>query len=169
VPDIVDSLFETGAIRSNSNETLRFDLIHPVAWIALARVCGEGADKYGPFNWERGMPVHDLMNHALAHYAMFLAGDRSEPHLEHAAWNAMAAIVSQTLWPELNRPHQRGPGCTLTEDNVREQEANDAALALLRRSIQDVPWSACVLEKVRTILDQREQVVQPGPGDERPA
>jgi hypothetical protein len=144
--------FLGGARRSGSAESYRFDLIHPVAWIALARVCGEGADKYGPFNWERGMPVHDLMNHALAHYAMWLAGDRSEPHLEHAAWNAMACIVSDTLWPDLNVAHKRGPGCELTRPMLDHQEEMDPALAEHRRVTLDPEWTTATLAKVRAIL-----------------
>jgi hypothetical protein len=44
----------------------------------------------------------DLLNHALRHIYRFLDGDRSEPHLAHAAWNVLAAIHSHARWPELN-------------------------------------------------------------------
>lgn len=103
--------FGTGAVRSDTFEEFRFDLVSPIGLREVARACAEGAQKYSDFNWERGMPVHDLLNHALAHIYQFLSGDRSEPHLGHAAWNMLAAIHSHELWPHLNDGHLRGPGC----------------------------------------------------------
>ena len=103
--------FGTGAVRSDTFEAFRYDLVSPVGLREVARACAEGAEKYGDWNWEQGMPVHDLLNHALAHVYQFLAGDRSEPHLGHAAWNLLAAIHSHELWPHLNDGKLRGPGC----------------------------------------------------------
>ena len=103
--------FGTGAVRSDTVESFRFDLISPIGLREVARTCAEGAAKYDDFNWEKGMPVHDLLNHAIAHIYQFLSGDRSEPHLPHAAWNLLAAIHSEELWPGLNEGTLRGPGC----------------------------------------------------------
>ena len=103
--------FGTGAVRSDTFEELRYDLISPIGLREVARTCAEGAQKYSDYNWEKGMPVHDLLNHAIAHVYQFLAGDRSEPHLPHAAWNLLAAIHSAELWPQLNDGTLRGPGC----------------------------------------------------------
>jgi hypothetical protein len=107
--------FESGAERSGDAEATRYDLISPIALRTLAETYAEGAAKYGEANWELGMPAHDLLNHAIRHIFLFLSGDRSEPHLPHAFWNVGAAIHSLEAWPELNEPHLRGPGCTVTE------------------------------------------------------
>jgi hypothetical protein len=104
--------FATGAVRSSDAEATRYDLISPIGLEAVARTCAEGAAKYGDWNWEAGMPAHDLLNHALRHIYRYLAGDRSEDHLPHAAWGLLAAIHSEALWPELNAGTLRGPGCT---------------------------------------------------------
>jgi hypothetical protein len=103
--------FASGAVRSSDAEATRYDLISPIGLEAVARTCAEGAAKYGDFNWERGMPAHDLLNHALRHIYRYLAGDRSEDHLPHAAWGLLAAIHSEALWPEINAGTLRGPGC----------------------------------------------------------
>jgi hypothetical protein len=107
----VNVRFATGAVRSSDAEATRYDLISPIGLEAVARTCADGAAKYSDFNWERGMPVHDLLNHALRHVYKYLAGDRSEDHLPHAAWGLLAAIHSEALWPELNVGTLRGPGC----------------------------------------------------------
>ena len=104
--------FSTGAVRSSDAEATRYDLISPIGLDAVARTCAEGAAKYSDYNWENGMPVHDLLNHALRHIYRYLAGDRSEDHLPHAAWGLLAAIHSEALWPDLNAGTLRGPGCT---------------------------------------------------------
>lgn len=109
--------FDTGAVRSSDAEDTRYDLVSPIGLEAVARTCAEGAAKYGDWNWERGMPVHDLLNHAIRHIYRYLAGDRSEPHLPHAAWGLLAAIHSDAMWPHLNADTLRGPGCTAPQAN----------------------------------------------------
>jgi hypothetical protein len=104
--------FATGAVRSKEADATRYDLISPIGLEEVARTCAEGAERYGDHNWEKGFPVHDLLNHALRHVYLFLAGDRSEPHLGHAAWGLLASIHSCKLWPHLNAGHLRGPNCT---------------------------------------------------------
>ncbi len=109
----VTEKFGTGAVRSDAVEEFRYDLVSPIGLREVARACAEGAAKYGDWNWENGMPVHDLLNHAIAHVYAFLSGDRSEQHLGHAAWNLLSAIHSHELWPHLNDGHLRQPGCRL--------------------------------------------------------
>jgi len=104
--------FGTGAVRSDTVEAFRYDLVSPIGLREVARACAEGAEKYGDWNWEKGMPVHDLLNHAIAHIYEFLSGDRGEPHLGHAAWNLLAAIHSHELWKHLNDGTLRSAGCT---------------------------------------------------------
>lgn len=104
--------FETGAVRSNDRETVRYDLISPIGLRALAETYAEGAEKFGANNWENGMPVTDILNHVLAHVYDFLGGCRKEPHLAHAAWGLLAAIHSLEKWPELNAGTLRGPNCS---------------------------------------------------------
>lgn len=111
MPDQPTKLFQGGARRSADAEAVRYDLISPIALEALARTYAEGAAKYGDFNWENGMPAHDLLNHALRHIYLFLSGDRSEEHLSHAMWNVGAAIHSMAIWPDINNGTLRAEGC----------------------------------------------------------
>jgi hypothetical protein len=53
---------------------------------------GQGAERYGENNWQKGFPVPDVLNHAMAHIVNYLSGDRSEDHLGHAACNLLMAI-----------------------------------------------------------------------------
>lgn len=104
--------YTTGAVRSADCDDVRYDLITPIGLRALAKTYAEGAEKFGVCNWENGMPVVDLLNHAIAHIYNFLGGDRSEDHLAHAAWNVLGAIHSHELWPEMNKELLRGENCS---------------------------------------------------------
>lgn len=103
--------FSTGAVRSKDAELTRYDLITPIGLAAVAAACAEGAERYGDYNWEKGMPAHDLINHALRHIYMFLSGNRDEDHLGHAAWNILGAIHSLEVWTELNEGTLRTGYC----------------------------------------------------------
>lgn len=101
--------FETGAVRSSDKANVRYDLISPIGMRRLAETMEEGRQKYGYFNWERGMPIGDILNHALAHIYTYLSGVESgEDDLAHAAWNLFAAMHMEETHPHLNhqlRPH----------------------------------------------------------------
>jgi hypothetical protein len=113
--------FETGAVRSTDAEVVRYDLITPVGLERLAKTYAEGARKYSDNNWLRGMPISDLLNHAIRHQYLYLSGDRSEDHLAHAAWGLFAAMHSEEKWPHLNTG-LLGPGCTLPGSPITEVE-----------------------------------------------
>lgn len=119
-PDLIT--FDSGAVRAKT--TTRYDLISPIGLRAVAEACAEGAERYGDWNHEYGMPVTVLLNHALAHINEFLAGDRSEPHLGHAAWNLLSACHSYELHPELNAKTLRGPGCTPPPRDTQKPTTN---------------------------------------------
>lgn len=93
--------YATGAVRSADAEATRYDLVSHVGMRRLAETCAEGAAKYGDRNWEKGMPVTVMLNHGLRHIFMYLAGDASEDHLAHAAWNLFGAMHMEELRPDL--------------------------------------------------------------------
>ena len=121
--------YDTGAVRSGDCQNVRYDLISPIGLEAAARAYAEGAEKFGYCNWENGMPVTDLLNHALAHIFKFLGGDRSEDHLGHATWNLLGASHSYALWPELNQDLLRGENCKAPPVAAKTQPGKKPARA----------------------------------------
>lgn len=93
--------FSTGAVRSADATGVRYDLITPIGLRRVAETYKEGYDKYGAFNWEKGMPINDILNHGIRHIYEYLSGDRSEDHLAHAAWNLLAAMHMEETHPDL--------------------------------------------------------------------
>lgn len=108
---------ETGAVRSSmyppgAKFPARYDLLfrNAAGLRRLAEAYGEGVAKYGPDNWMNGFPESVMVSHALEHFRLFMAGDTSEDHLAHAAWNVMTLIWIQENKPELldlTKPQQK--------------------------------------------------------------
>ena len=93
--------FPTGAIRGTDADNERWDLITPIGLRRLAQTCAEGARKYGEYNWTKGIPASVMINHAIRHLYLYLAGDRSEDHLAHAAWNILGVCHFEEVLPEM--------------------------------------------------------------------
>jgi hypothetical protein len=88
-PDAPTQVNAAGAKQSDTGT--RCDLLPARACLAVAGVLDVGAKKYGVDNW-RGLTVADHVNHAMTHYFAWLAGDRSDDHLSHAACRALMAL-----------------------------------------------------------------------------
>lgn len=93
--------FKSGAVRGKEETNARFDLITPVGLRRLAETYGEGSLKYGDENWLKGIDTKNLMNHALTHLNKYMAGDKTEDHLAHAAWNLFAIMHNEELLPKM--------------------------------------------------------------------
>lgn len=95
--------FKTGAIRDTGGKG-RMDLL---PWAALLRISkhmeNAVADGHYPErNWEKGMPVHSMLDSALRHLAKYMDGWTDEDHLAAAVTNLLMA-----LWTEEKRPDQQ--------------------------------------------------------------
>lgn len=120
--------FSTGAVRSADKNHVMYHLICPIGMRRMAETMKEGFDKYGAYNWERGMPIGDLLNHAIAHIYAFLSGVPSvdiktgkvEDDLAHAAWNLFAAMRMEETHPELD--HQLRPTHPLNNPKLELDE-----------------------------------------------
>ena len=85
-------VYEGGGQRDRIEE--RFDLIPPTAMMAVAKAMAQGARRYGDYNWQ-GLPIENILNHAMRHIVLYMEGDRDEDHLGHAAANLMMAKDAQ--------------------------------------------------------------------------
>ena len=151
--------FATGAVRSADTQHLDFTSAPLLGFMMVAATAGEGAQKYGRFNYMQGMPVDDTLNHAIRHIFMFLMGDRSEPHLEHAGWGVLNAIQTELLMPEVSASRLLGPGMTIPPAMRDEMDRMAPILAAKRKAGEFAglgSWSAREIAEVQTILGQRQ-------------
>jgi hypothetical protein len=162
MPENADNRFATGAVRSADADHLDFMSMPLVGLLGVARTAFEGGSKYGRYNYMKGMPAHVCINHAFRHLVLYAMGDRSEPHLSHAAWNCMTAEQSAILNPELNTPHLPGPGYVLTPETLAHLDAEAPKLAEKRKDKEWLKtiggWAIGGLTEIKTILGQRNAV-----------
>ena len=71
----------------------------PTFCLESAKQYEAGVEKYGPRNWEKGMPVHIFIDSCGRHFLKLLRGDNDEPHDRAVAWNLLGA-----LWTISNKP-----------------------------------------------------------------
>ena len=60
-----------------------------------------GAEKYGEYNWQKGIPVHSYLDSAVRHYLKHRRGDRDEAHDRAFVWNMMCCLWTIDHKPEL--------------------------------------------------------------------
>jgi len=124
VPTTNVTSFDTGAVRSSDKQGVQYHLISPIGLRRIAETHAEGTAKYGYFNWEKGFPIGDVLNHAIAHIYTYLSGEvTNEDDLAHAAWNLLAAMHLEETHPHLD--HQLRPNHPLTLQAAHYQRGTD--------------------------------------------
>lgn len=84
------------ALRYNEGK-LKWSLIDWKSLEPMVRVLEVGAEKYTPYNWQKGMPVTQISESLLRHMFAFLDGENTDAeskieHLGHVMSNAMFLI-----------------------------------------------------------------------------
>lgn len=120
--NLKDSNFASGAVRSADVEDMDFCSLPLLGLLGAIKNAGLGGIKYGRFNYMKGMPIHETLNHVAIHLIKYILGDRSEDHLSKVAWGAMVANQTALLNPETAEPHMLGPGATLGKALLEEME-----------------------------------------------
>ena len=89
--------FKTGAVRDIQEGKGRYDLISPIALERLAKHYENGAKKYGPHNWQKGMPLSRYLDSLIRHAYKLLRGWEDEDHAAAIAWNAFAFMHTKEM------------------------------------------------------------------------
>lgn len=112
--------YQTGAIRDTGGKG-RMDLLPMCALIrisvhmenAIRPDPRTGRPHYPERNWEKGLPLHTMLDSALRHLAKYMAGMTDEDHLCAAATNLLMAMWTEENKPDMQdiptRPYWVGP------------------------------------------------------------
>jgi len=90
-------VFETGARRDIQVGKGRYDLLPCYAIRRLAEHFEKGAQKYGEWNWSKGIPINRYLDSALRHIFKFMDGQNDEDHAIAAVWNLVALVETQYM------------------------------------------------------------------------
>lgn len=64
----------------------------PTMFLEVAKHYEEGAKKYSPDNWRKGIPVYCYIDSAVRHYLKWKRGDNDEPHDRAFVWNLLCCM-----------------------------------------------------------------------------
>jgi hypothetical protein len=79
--------FDTGAVRDAMKGKGIPSMIPTCAIMAMARRFEDGATKYGPDNWRKGIPLSRYCDAAYRHLMQCRDNDFSEDHFGAVMWN----------------------------------------------------------------------------------
>lgn len=93
---------KTAVAIKHDGDKPRLDLLPPEALIEIAHVLTHGADKYGAYNWRKGMNWSRLFAAALRHMFAWQMGETHDSetqrsHLAHACCCLMFLMVYEKL------------------------------------------------------------------------
>ena len=87
------------AVHTFCREFLGCDVF--TALLEVSKHYEEGAIKYQPRNWEKGIDLHCYIDSGVRHYLKYRRGDRDEPHDRAFIWNMLGAVWTYEHKPEL--------------------------------------------------------------------
>lgn len=93
--------FDSGAVRDMASGKGLMVVMPAAALLRLSKHYEHGADKYGRWNYNRGIPVSSFMDSALRHIMKYLDGWDDEDHLAAAAFNILGAMEMEAHKPEM--------------------------------------------------------------------
>ena len=93
--------FETGAVRDMASGKGLMVVMPAAALLRLSKHYEHGAQKYGKFNWQKGIPVDSFIDSALRHIFKYLDGWDDEDHLSAAAFNILGAMEMEAHKPDM--------------------------------------------------------------------
>lgn len=100
--------FKTGAVRDTGGKG-RMDLLPMCALIRVSKHMEDtvspdpktGEPHYPERNWEKGLPMHTMIDSAFRHLAKYMDGQDDEDHLCAAATNLLMAMWTEEKHPEM--------------------------------------------------------------------
>ncbi len=87
--------FSTGAESQASSGKGTPVLVPGDAIIDIAKHFEKGADLYGTRNWEKGIPLSELLNSLERHLQQEKMGMTDEPHARALAWRALVYLATK--------------------------------------------------------------------------
>lgn len=100
--------YQTGAVRDTGGKG-RMDLLPMCALIRVSKHMEDAVipdpntevPHYPERNWEKGLPMHSMIDSAFRHLAKYMDGQTDEDHLCAAATNLLMAMWTEEKHPEM--------------------------------------------------------------------
>lgn len=131
--------FSTGAVRDMAAGKGSMISLPPSAILRLSKHYENGLQKYGFWNYMKGIPVSSFLDSALRHIEKYLAGWDDEDHLSAAAFNLLGALEMEENHKELIDISTRAGKNTF---DYRERAIHPDDLADIKKQIDEAMYGA---------------------------
>lgn len=119
--------FQSGAVRDTGGKG-RMDLLPMCALIRVSKHMEDailpdpytGEVHYPERNWEKGLPIHTMIDSAFRHLAKYVDGWDDEDHLCAAVTNLLMAMWTEEKKPEMQDIPSRRKEEHITYDDVHD-------------------------------------------------
>ena len=119
--------FETGAVRDTGGKG-RMDLLPMCSLLRISKHMEDALTHYPERNWEKGLPMHSMLDSAMRHLAKYMDGWTDEDHLCAAATNLLMAMWTEEKMPEMqdipSRMHGEVLPCTSGMETPEHRDRN---------------------------------------------
>ena len=95
------TVFASGAVTDKKTGKGRCDLLPACVLLRLAKHYERGAERYGEYNWQQGIPCHSFVDSAMRHLLKYMDGQTDEDHLIAAIWNLCGLAWTEEKLPDL--------------------------------------------------------------------
>lgn len=140
--------YNTGAVRNTGGKG-RCDLLPACALLRIARHMENSLSNYPERNWEKGLPMHSMIDSAMRHLLKYLDGQTDEDHLAAAATNLLMALWTEEKKPDMQDIPTRGRdlSCKIKYDYSKCRYSVDGMCYGVREPFPcDGDVSACYIE-----------------------
>ena len=87
--------FDTGSKRDDDSGKPLTNHLTGYLRLRFGHLLRRGANKYGVGNWKLGQPTETAEESGDRHWALYLAGDRSEDHLASLIFNVQLIMMNE--------------------------------------------------------------------------
>ncbi len=148
-------------LRYNSGK-LRYDLVHPNAHKDMVEVLGMGGEKYGDFNWTKGMNWTTVIASMKRHIAAIEAGEDYDQesgmlHIAHVQCNAHFLNAYYHIYPQGDDRPKKWKNIPKIGLDIDEVLADWVSAWRKEFKIEDVPTSWFFDRKIKQRFEQLKE------------
>ena len=108
--------YNTGAVRNTGGKG-RCDLLPACSLLRIAKHMENSLSNYPERNWEKGLPMHSMIDSAMRHILKYIDGQTDEDHLAAAATNLLMALWTEEKKPDMQDIPTRGRDLSIKISN----------------------------------------------------
>jgi len=123
--------------------------------------CQNGMNKYGQYNWNKGLPTHCFLDSGLRHGLKYFRQDQDEPHNRAFMWNFFGLLWTRKHHPEVDDIFY---GNDYSGENIdkfnekwsdKKEEKKDINSVITPKEVEDI----CKDENISNMIKDTKEII----------